>query len=262
MNQASATERVDWNEWSRRWDAQQTYLVVRREERFRVMLDLAEEVLGRPPASILDLACGTGDVARRALERFPGAHVLGVDADPLLLAIAKGSLGDAGGRASWVRADLRRPDWAARLPASSGFDLVLSSTALHWLPTTTLLGVYRALHDLVAPGGMVMNADVIPPASGGKLGTAADHLRSQAARSNQADGRGERYAEWWDSVARDPGLADLWQERARVFEDHPDDLELPTADLHVQSLRDAGFAEAAVMWRFFDYGVVAAVKGV
>lgn len=259
MNE-TATQGVDWNEWSRRWDAQQTYLVVRREERFRVMLDLAEHVLARPPSSILDLACGTGDVARRALERFPGARVVGVDADPLLLAIAEGSLGGANGRARWVRADLRRPDWAERVRSSAGFDLVLSSTALHWLSTKALVSAYRALHELVAPGGMVLNADVIPPAAAGKLAAAADELRTRAARDAQSASNGERYAEWWEAIAREPGLAVLCQERARVFEDHPDDLELPTADVHVEALRDAGFSEAAVMWRFFDYGVIAAVK--
>ncbi len=260
MNGTSGSERVDWKEWSRRWDAQQTYLVVRREERFRVMLDVAEQVLGRQPSTILDLACGTGDVARRALERFPNARVVGVDADPLLLAIAEGSLGTANGRARWVRADLRQPDWTDNLRASGCFDLVLSSTALHWLPTTALVSVYRALHQLVAAGGMVLNADVIPPTSAGKLAEAADQLRTRAAREAQSATNGERYAEWWDAIAREPGLAELCEQRARVFEDHPDDLELPTADLHVQALRDAGFSEAAVMWRFFDYGVVAAVK--
>ncbi len=260
MNGAIGSERVDWNEWSRRWDAQQTYLVVRREERFRVMLDIAEQVLGRQPSAILDLACGTGDVGRRAIERFPNARLVGLDGDPLLLGIAEGSLGAANGHARWVRADLRKPDWPDNLRASSSFDLVLSSTALHWLPTASLVSVYRALYEVVTPGGVVLNADVIPPTSAGKLATAADQLRARAAREAQDATSGERYAEWWAAIASEPGLAALCEQRARVFEDHPDDLELPTADVHVQALRDAGFSEAAVMWRFFDYGVVAAVK--
>src|SRR5688572_12821703 len=121
--------RVDYREWGRRWDVQQSFLVVRREERFRVMLDVAQEVLGRAPTRILDLACGTGDVARRALDRFPDVRVVGLDADPVLLAIARGALGDAGGRASWVRADLRDCNWPAALEGSGSFDLVLTSTA-------------------------------------------------------------------------------------------------------------------------------------
>lgn len=260
MKDRADSERVDWQEWSRRWDAQQSFLVVRREERFRVMLDVAQQVLGRAPSTILDLACGTGDVARRALARFPNAQLIGVDADPLLLAIARGAIGDAGGRARWVRADLREGRWPAALEVASGFDLVVSSTALHWLPTAALVAVYRALHGLVTPGGLVLNADVLPPLGPGKLATAADELRSRAARDAQSQGTGERYAEWWESVARDPGLSELYRERAKLFEDHPEELELPSADLHVQTLRDAGFREAAILWRFFDYGVVAAVK--
>lgn len=256
----SATNRVDWTEWSRRWDAQQSFLVVRREERFQVMFDVAEQILGRRALTILDLACGTGDIARRAMRRFPEARVVGVDADPLLLAIAGGAIGDAGGRARWVKADLRDPAWPTALDEPNGFDLVMSSTALHWLPTATLGSVYHALHGLVTPGGLVLNADVIPPLSSGALAAAADALRSRAAREAQEQRHGERYAEWWEAAAREPGVAHLMEERARLFVDHPDDVELPSADFHVQTLLDAGFAEATVLWRFFDYAVVAGIK--
>lgn len=252
--------RVDYREWSRRWDAQQSYLVVRREERFRVMFEVAEQVLGRAPARMLDLACGTGDVARRALERFPDAHVVGLDADPLLLAIARGAFGDAGGRARWVRADLRDRNWPSALEGLGAFDLIVTSTALHWLPTPALVSVYHASPVLLAPGGLIANADVIPPSGGGRLARAADALRSRAALQAQAEATGERYAEWWDAVARDPGLADVYHERARLFEDHPEELELPDADQHLKALREAGFVEAAVMWRFFDYAVMVGVK--
>jgi SAM-dependent methyltransferase len=261
VNEAvTSAPRPDYREWSRRWDAQQSFLVVRREERFRVMFDVAEEVLGGPPGRILDLACGTGDVARRALERFPGASVVGLDADPLLLAIARGSLGDAGGRARWVRADLRERSWPWALTGVGPFDLVVSSTALHWLPPAALVSVYHASHALVAAGGLLANADVIPPSGGERLARAADSLRSRAAKDAQAETTGERYAEWWESVARDPALADVARERERLFEDHPEDLALPDAEQHLKALRDAGFAEAAVMWRFFDYAVIAGLK--
>jgi hypothetical protein len=109
---------------------------------------------------------------------------------------------------------------------------------------------------------MVLDADVMPPLPAGKLASAADALRSAAARDAQQHGNGERYAEqWWDSIKREPALAELCRERASLFEDHPDDLELPSADLPVSTLKEAGFREAGVMWRFFDYSVVAAVKG-
>lgn len=252
--------RADYREWARRWDTQQSFLVVRREERFRVMFDVAEELLGRAPAHILDLACGTGDVARRALDRFPGARVVGLDADPLLLAIARGALGDAGGRARWVRADLRDRRWPSAVDGLGAFDLVVTSTALHWLPTPALAAAYHASHALLAPGGLLSNADVIPPSGGERLARAADALRSRAARQAQSESSGERYAEWWDAVARDPGLADVYRERARLFEDHPDELELPNAEQHLTALRDAGFDEVAVLWRFFDYAVIVGVR--
>lgn len=255
-------EGIDYVQWGRRWDTQQSYLVVRREERFGVMLDLAVEVLGRAPQRVLDLGCGTGDLARRVLDRFPTAEVVGVDADPLLLAIANGAVGDAGGRARWVQADLRDKQWAEPLEVMGGFDLAVSSTALHWLPTACLVSLYHTLFALLEPGGVFSNADVIPPLKAGRLATAADSLRSREAQRTQATTSGERYAEWWEAVEREPEMAALWRERAQVFEDHPEELELPSAEEHLQSLRHAGFLEAAVMWRFFDYAVLGAVKAV
>jgi acyl-CoA reductase-like NAD-dependent aldehyde dehydrogenase len=108
--------------------------------------------------------------------------------------------------------------------------------------------------------GCLTNADVIPPSGGERLARAADALRSRAAREAQSHAAGERYAEWWDAVARDPGLADVYRERARLFEDHPEELELPDAQQHLTALREAGFVEAGVMWRFFDYAVIVGIK--
>ncbi|MET0416763.1 MAG: hypothetical protein ABW022_12170 [Actinoplanes sp.] len=36
---------------------------------------------------------------------------------------------------------------------------MVSSTALHWLSTTQLLGVYQVAAALLPPGGLLLNAD-------------------------------------------------------------------------------------------------------
>jgi ubiquinone/menaquinone biosynthesis C-methylase UbiE len=67
MNVVSAT---DAGRWAARWDEQQERYLPQREERFQIILDVVERVVGTSPR-LLDVCCGTGSISRRALERFP-----------------------------------------------------------------------------------------------------------------------------------------------------------------------------------------------
>ncbi len=53
------------------------------------MLSVCESALGRKPESVLDLATGTGDVARMMAERWPSSRVTGTDPTPAMLAVAR-----------------------------------------------------------------------------------------------------------------------------------------------------------------------------
>lgn len=147
---------TDWAAWQQSWDRQQEWYMPDREERFRVMLDMVEAVVG-PKPRVLDLACGTGSITDRLLKRFPEATSTGVDLDPALLAIAEGYF-DGDERVTFVTADLKDPAWAARLPHDS-YDAVLTATALHWLHSEPLTALYGQLAGLVRHGGVFMNAD-------------------------------------------------------------------------------------------------------
>ena len=116
---------TDWQAWQESWDRQQEWYMPDREERFRIMLDMVESLVG-PTPRVLDLACGTGTITARLLARLPGATSTGVDLDPALLAIAGGTFaGDE--RVTLVSADLKDPDWRAGLPHDS-YDAVLTAT--------------------------------------------------------------------------------------------------------------------------------------
>lgn len=230
--------------WQESWDRQQEAYLPDREERFRAMLDAVEAVAGDRPR-ILDLAGGTGSISLRALGRFPRARVALLDVDPVLVAIADASLA---GRADVVRADLRKPGWAAGLPHRE-FDAVLTATALHWLPLDRLAAVYAEIRAVLRSGGLFVNADHVPddglPDLTGKLDALADDRR----RGRQAAGAVLSWRAWWEHAGRDPQLGPLAADRQRTFpDDHPAESH-PPLSWHLATLRAAGYAEAGLLWR-------------
>jgi SAM-dependent methyltransferase len=260
VSPATTTARADraWAEaWQESWDRQQEGYMPDREERLAALLDVVEAVAGPQPL-VLDLACGTGTITRRLLERFPRARSIAVDVDPALLTIARATLGDDE-RVRFVRADLADPAWVLRLPEIP-FDAVLTATALHWLPESLLRRVYRNLAGIVRPGGAVANADQMVAPDLPRLGAALAAVEARRQERVRADGRPDWDA-WWDIAAADPVIAAAVAQRREHFGgvNHPAEFD-PPSSWHAQALLDAGFDEAGVVWRSGAGAVVAAVR--
>ncbi|MFJ3901075.1 class I SAM-dependent methyltransferase [Streptomyces sp. NPDC090025] len=214
-----------------------------REERFRVMLDMVEALVGRAPR-VLDLACGTGTITARLLDRFPDATSTGVDLDPALLAIAEGTFaGDD--RVTLVTADLKDPDWASALPFDT-YDAVLTATALHWLHSEPLAELYGQLAGLVREGGVLMNADHMID-TGTPLINAAERAQRHARMDRDKAAGVLDWADWWALAAADPVLAEPTARRFAIYGEHADG-DMPAPRWHADTLRAAGFAEARPVW--------------
>lgn len=118
--------------WIERWDLQQQHHLPDREDRFMALIDAVEAGAGRPDPLVLDLGCGPGSLSARLLDRIPGARVVAIDADPLLLALGRAGYRDRAGL-RFAACDLRRPGWAGALGLDRPADAAVSTTALHWL---------------------------------------------------------------------------------------------------------------------------------
>lgn len=246
---------ADWQAWQASWDRQQEWYLPDREERFRVMLDMVEAFTG-PEPRVLDLACGTGSITDRLLRRFPKATSTGVDLDPALLAIARGTFaGDE--RVSFVTADLKDARWTERLPHDS-YDAVLTATALHWLHSEPLTALYGQIGGLVRDGGVFMNADHMIETGTPRI-NAAERAHRHAGMGRARAAGVLDWAEWWALAAKDPVLAGPTAERFAIYGEHADG-DTPSAAWHADTLRTAGFAEARAVWSSPSDSLVLAVK--
>jgi SAM-dependent methyltransferase len=108
-----------------------------------LVLDLAAPAAGE---RVLDVACGTGVVARTAARRAgPDGQVVGLDLNPGMLAVAAG-LPVQGAAVGWVRGD------AGRLPFAGGrFGVVCCQLGLQYVPDRP--AALAELARVLAPGG-------------------------------------------------------------------------------------------------------------
>lgn len=251
---------VDWQAWLTRWEAQQSGLILEREARFAAMLDVLEVLLPTDFVA-LDLCCGPGSISHRLLRRFPHARTVAVDLDPFLLAIGQGALGTFEGRLRWVEADLRQAEWVDAL-GETQFDAVLTTTALHWLPSPDLARVYYQLGQLIRPGGVLLNGDNL------KFGPhqpafrkVAEALRSYKPAIDPSVPRAEGWEEWWNAARQDAAVKEIVSKRDERFAwRSPSNWVNPLYDFHVAALREAGFVEVDTIWQRFGNRVLMAVR--
>jgi SAM-dependent methyltransferase len=227
-----------------------------RELRIRALLDVVDAIaIGTP--TVLDLACGTGTVTGRLLDRFPAARSIAVDVDPVLLTIASATYA-SDDRVQIVHADLRDPAWMELVPEQ--VDAVLTATALHWLAEDAVRRVYDDLAQLVRAGGVFAHAEEMPHVELPRLGGGLAEIERERRVRQQADPR-VGWDAWWEEAARDPALRSATVERETIFtSSYPTEEFSPPADWHVAALSDAGFTEVGVVWRSGTGAVAAAVR--
>lgn len=240
-----------------RWDCQQAAYIAGREARFDALLDVL--ALAAPPDMlVVDLACGPGSLSERIARRFPQARIIGIDLDPVLLALARKALSEHATRLDFMQADLALSDWVTGL-ASAQPHAMVSSTALHWLLPEQQVVLYRQVQAALRPGGVFLNADHQRFDAGTPVWKDwAERHDSQTQENGWASGA-ETWADWWEEASGTDGLADFVAERNAIFAERPTPMPT-TVGFHLAALQQAGFEEAGTIWQLFDDYVVAGRK--
>jgi ubiquinone/menaquinone biosynthesis C-methylase UbiE len=111
--------------------------------------DLIAEAALRPGERVLDVACGTGVVARLAAERVsPSGTVAALDLNPAMLSVAR-SVPSAGATIRWYETSAE----SIPLP-DDAFDVVLCQLGLQFVADKS--AALREMRRVLAPGGRVL----------------------------------------------------------------------------------------------------------
>jgi trans-aconitate methyltransferase len=143
-----------------------------RRPRLRDMLAAAPFARDAPLA-VIDIGAGYGAVTEELLQLFPAAEITLQDYSEPMLAEARRRLAAHAGQLRYVVGDLTDPAW----PGAVGgpFDLAVSAIALHNLrDEAKIFACYRAIHDLLRPGGWFLNYDLYFDGVEGHLGALAE----------------------------------------------------------------------------------------
>jgi len=139
------------------------------------------------PIAVLDVGGGNGQVTEALLKAFPNAKVTLQDYSQLMVDEARKRFAKYGDQVTYVISDLYDSNWAKS--AGGPFDMVVSGIAIHNLREMEPIGaVYGAIHGLLKPGGVFLNADHF--ANYGGIDRHVEELRRRGyAKVDAKDGR-------------------------------------------------------------------------
>lgn len=115
------------------------------DHRDRPFYDLVGRVAADSPRQVVDLGCGPATLTVTLTDRWPEAHVTGVDSSPDMIRTARENVGD---RVDLVEADLRA--YVAQA-ADASIDVIVSNAAMQWVPDH--LDLLPDLVRTLSPGG-------------------------------------------------------------------------------------------------------------
>lgn len=136
------------------YDFIQKYIV--RDVRYKTLL--IEQARIQAGHHVLDLGCGTGTLAIMVKQMQPSAEVVGLDADPDMLKVAKYK---SSHQNVSVKFDV---GFTNRLPyPDASFDRILSSIMIHHLKTPDKETTAREVFRVLKPGGQLHIIDFGKP---------------------------------------------------------------------------------------------------
>jgi len=185
----------------------------------------------RDKLRVIDLGCGTGNLARKIISAYLNARVTCVDMAENMLKMAKAKLKSKPNVNFWL-GDIRNFDYSGK------YDVITASLVLHHIEKKDKLKFYRKLRDSLSKGGVFYIIDIFI--------TPDDYLQ-------------KLYMDKWKAFMKTNGLPmkkvnDMIarhqrEDRPVVFEDE------------LSIMRKAGFKQVNVILKQYNFAAYGGKKG-
>ncbi len=177
---------------------------------------------------VLDLGAGTGILSALILQAFPQAKVLAFDMAENMLKICQTNLSAFQERLTLQQGNFAEDDFG------NGYDLVVSSLAIHHLDDEGKQTLFKKLFQSMNSGGILLIRDIV---TGG-----TPRLT-------------EQYEQLWRQYMKDSGEDDkIWFQKY-LEEDIPSSIEEQT-----KWLAESDFADVGCHWRYLNFAIFGGVK--
>lgn len=114
-----------------------------KNERIQPCIDLVNRIDYPNPKNIIDFGCGPGNSTQILVNRWPEAHIIGLDNSPAMIEKARK---DFPGQ-EWILADART------YVSDLKFDIIFSNAAIQWMPDTKAL--LNKFYELLSYDGII-----------------------------------------------------------------------------------------------------------
>jgi tRNA (cmo5U34)-methyltransferase len=200
---------------------------------YRNMIAAAAEALpfGRKEKlKILDLGCGTGNLTKEIIARFPNAAVTCVDMAENMLKMAKAKFKGSKNITFW-HGDIRDFDYKEKYHA------IVSSLVLHHIQKKEKVRFYKKLRACLVNGGAFVNADV--------LKSPDKHIQNM-------------FIAKWREFACNMGITD--KQFKELLVRHKNEDRPVTMECELEIMRKAGCKNVEVILRFFYFSLYCGKK--
>jgi cyclopropane fatty-acyl-phospholipid synthase-like methyltransferase len=117
-----------------------------------------------PAIEVVELGSGAGQLAEALLSALPQVRYTGLDRSELLVTYGRERLASFGHRVAFLQANLNEAAWLEQAPEQ--LQAVVSMQSLHDLGgEAEVERIYGLSKDLLASGGLFLNADLVVPPS-------------------------------------------------------------------------------------------------
>lgn len=216
-----------FNDIAKKYDGQRRQLIPCFDDFYRLPIE-ALDFEGNAPC-VLDIGSGTGLFAAFLLEKYPDARLTLIDLAEGMLAVARERF-SKNPNVEYIAAD-----YTAHAFAES-YDIIISALSIHHLAAKEKEALYQKCFGLLKPDGVFVNADqVLSPYP------QAEELMTRLWR-------------------REVGASGIGaEELARAYERQAYD-DPSTLDDQLSWLREAGFAAADCLYKYYAFAVLYARK--